>query len=252
MLQELWRFIRSFKKRFVLYYIIVLTMTLFGTVPVLAVKLLAFAVFLTASVLFVPIITSQFVSTIRQFQAYRNRVKIPISNEITHLSEKAGVQVQQLGIVKGCTAFVLRNSLVLGKDLLQKLSFDERQAVVAHELGHIKEQRKHTLLRLFWLVTLLAFVLFSWSKLYSPIFFSESVTQIILTVMVNIALLAFMTVVMIPINWYIELDADRFAKYLVGKELIRSALLKLTDEKSFSEPSETHPSIEERVKRLDK
>ena len=252
MLQDLWRFIRSFKKRFVLYYVIVLTMTLFGTVPVLAVKLLLLAVFLAASVLFVPIITSLFVSTIRQFQVYRNRVEIPISNEITHLSEKAGVQLKQLGIAKGCTAFVLRNSLVLGKDLLQKLSFDERQAVVAHELGHIKRQRKHTLLRLFWLVSLLAVVLFSWSKLYSPIFFSESVTQIILTVMVNIALLAFMTIVMIPINWYIEFDADRFAKELVGKEHIRSALLRLTDEKGFSEPSETHPSIEERVKRLDK
>jgi Zn-dependent protease with chaperone function len=252
MLQDLWRFIKSFKMRFVIYYLVVLTLTLFGTIPVLAVKLLLFTVFLAASVLFVPIISSMFVSTIRQFQAYRNRVDIPISKEITLLSEKAGIQLKSLGIVKGRTAFVLRNSLILGKDLLQKLSFDERQAVVAHELGHIKGQRKHTLFRLFWIVSLLAVVLFSWSKLYSPIFFSESITQIILTVMVNIALLAFMTIVMIPINWYIELDADRFAKELVGKEHIRSALLKLTDEKGFSEPSETHPSIEERVKRLDK
>jgi len=251
-LGELWNLIKSFRKRFFLYYVVVLAVTLFGTFPILIVKLGAFVVFLAASILFVPVITSQYVSTIQQFVSHRNRIRLPISTEILDLSNRAGVKLTGLGIVKGCNAYVLGRSLVLGKELLERLDFNQRQAVVAHELGHVKKRVKHAVIRLVWFASLLAVLFYGWSRMSSPIFFSESVTQLVLTAMLNIALLAFMTVVMIPINWYVEFDADRTAVELAGNANIKSALLKIANERSLKEPSETHPSIEERVKRIDK
>lgn len=251
MLREFWNIVRvSFKKRFILYYLVVLSMTLFGSFPSLVVKFAAFGVLVAASVLFIPVFTSQFISAIRQFLVHRSRVKLPISNEIVDLSKRVGAHVKELGIVRGCTAYVLGKSLVLGTELLDRLTFDERQAVVAHELGHIK--RKHAIFRVILLTPLLAVLLFSWSRLYSPIFFTESITQIILTIMMNIAMLAFVMLAMIPINWYIELEADRIAARCAGKENIKSALLKLANKKNLKEPSETHPSIAERIKAIDK
>jgi len=251
MLSGFWNIVRvSFRKRFILYYVVVLSLTLFGTFPSLIVKFMSFFVFVAASMFFVPIVTSQFISTLRQFLAHKNRVKLPISDEIANLTQQIGAQVKELGIVKGCTAYVLGKSLVLGIELLELLTFNERQAVVAHELGHIKE--KHTLFRVILSIPLLALPLFSWSKLYSPIFLTESLTQIILTVMLNIALLAFFILVTIPVNWYLELRADRIAARFEGKENIKSALMKLGNKKNLKEPSETHPSIAERVKLIEK
>jgi Zn-dependent protease with chaperone function len=234
----------------VLYYLVVLAMTLFGTFPLMIVKLGAFVVFIVASAFFLPVAASHFILTFKQFALHRSRVKLPVSAEILGLSRRAGVEVKEFGIVKADTAYVMGKSLVLGIDLLKKLIFDERQAVVAHELGHMK--RRHVVVRSVWVVLLFTVLMLSWSKLCSPIFFSESITQIVLTVMLNISVLAFVFLVMIPINWYIELDADRFAAKLVGKERIKSALLKFANGKSFEEPSETHPSIAERVKHIEK
>lgn len=251
MLHEFWSIVRlSFKKRFSIYYVVVWSLTLFETFPGLIVKLVTFAVFIVASVLFVPIFTSEFVSQLRQLLAHRKRERFQITHEIADLSERIGAQVNELGIVKGCTAYVLRKTLVLGTELLELLTFDERQGVVGHELGHIKE--KHGIIRAILPIPLLAVPLYSWLRISSPIFFSESLTQIILIVMLNIAMLAYIMLVTIPINWYLEVRADRIAARFIGKEHIKSALLKLGNKKNLGEPSETHPSIAERVKAIEK
>ena len=64
-------------------------------------------------------------------------------------------------------------------------------------------------------------------------------------VVMNIAGFAFILVILIPINWLIEFDADKFAAKHIGKDHIKSALLKLSDADKLEEPSETHPSIAE-------
>jgi Zn-dependent protease with chaperone function len=161
-----------------------------------------------------------------------------------------GAYVRELGIVKGCTAYVCGKSLVLGKELLEDFTFDERQAVVGHELGHVKEN--HALLRLVLLAPLLVVPLYGWSMLSSPIFFSELLTQMMLAVMLNIAMLAYVMLAAIPVNWYLEVRADRISARYLGKESIKSALLKFGKKKNLKEPSETHPSIAERVKAIDK
>jgi len=250
-LREFWSIVRlSFKKRFIIYYVVVWSLTIFGAFPSLIMRFAALAVFIVATILFVPIFTSQFVSTVRLILAHRKRERFPVSFEIAALSKRMGADVKELGIVKGCTAYVWGKSLVLGKELLEDFTLDERQAVVGHELGHIKE--RHALLRLVLLSPLLAVPLYGWSRLSSPIFFSELLTQVMLVVMLNIAMLAYILLAAIPVNWYFEARADRISARYLGKESIKSALLKFGKKKNLKESSETHPSIVDRVKAIDK
>lgn len=251
MLSELWNFVKlSFNKRLALYEIIVLSLTVFGRFPYPIVKYCAFIVFVAASVVFVPIAASQSVSYLRLILAHKNRAKYPASREIAALAKQMNVQVKELGFVKGCTAYVWGRSLVLGIGLLRRLTLDERQAVVAHELGHIKQ--RFVIWRLVLMVPLLAIPLYSWWELTSPIFFTEQVTHIMITIMVAMALLAYIRVVMVPVNWLLEAGADKIAAKFVGKENIKSALLALASKEEYDTSSETHPSISERIKRIDK
>lgn len=251
MLREFLNIVRlSFRRRFIVYYAVVSSLTLFGTFPSLIVRFVALAIFLASTSLFVPIFTSQFVSTLQLFLAHMRRERLPVSFEIAALSKRMGADVKELGIVKECTAYVCGKSLVLGKELLEDFTLDQRQAVVAHELGHIKE--KHGWLRLLLLAPLLMVPVYGWSRLSSPIFFSESLTQMMLIVMMNVAMLAYVVLAAMPVNWYLELRADRISARYLGKESIKSALLKLGEKRKPKESSETHPSIADRVKAIEK
>ena len=253
MLGELWRFIKAdFSKRLAIYTIVVMSLTFFGSIPSLFVKLLFLSVFTIAAGLFLVIFGRLFLLPgVQQILAYRKSQIIQIPDEIIYLSNQIGVEIKKLRIAEGlCNAYVIGGAVVLGKKLLGKLNLAEILAVIAHELAHKKG--KHILLRLVIIIPFLALAMYSWSRLYSPIFFTESFTQIVLTVMVNIGLLAFMLVTMIVPNWILEFKADRTAAKFAGKENIKSALLKLVDKGNYEEPSETHPSVAERIKRIDK
>ena len=66
--------------------------------------------------------------------------------------------------------------------------------------------------------------------------------------LINTALLFFIILAMIPVNWYLEVRADRIAEKTAGKSALISAFLKLVNREKFEEPSENHPAISERVK----
>jgi Zn-dependent protease with chaperone function len=175
---------------------------------------------------------------------------MPITREIAGLSNLTGAKLKDLGFVKEETAYVYGKSLVLGIDLVKKLSLVERQAVVAHELGHING--RHGLWKAFLMLPIIGFGLYSFSKFSTPIFFNEPTTQIVASIMLNIGILALVMFSTIPVNWILELRADRFAAKFAGKENIKSALSKLGTAKNRKEASETHPSIVERLKAIDK
>lgn len=253
MLGELWRFIKAnFKKRLLIYTLVVMSLTFFGSIPILFVKLLFLPLFIIAAGLFLVIFGQLFLFPgVQQILAYKKGQSIPIPNEIVYLSNQMGVKIKKIRIVEGVyNAYVIGGAVVLGRKLLEKLNLDELLAVIAHELAHKKG--RHILLRFLTMILFLVFAMYSWSRLYSPIFFTESFTQIVLTVMINIGLLAFMLVTMIVPNWILEFKADRTAAKFAGKENIKSALLKLVDKENYEEPSETHPSVAERIKHIDK
>lgn len=254
MLYELCKYFKiSFSKRLYLYAAIIFGSTLLGT-PLLhnaVMKILSLIFLLIASGVYLPIFISQFAfPRLKLLLIHRNRVKLPVSKEIIDLSRQIGVQIKELAVVKGCTAYVIGKTMVLGTELLRRLSFDQRQAVVAHELGHIK--KRHGLLSTFSLFLIFGTAYFCFSKFYVPIFFIESPISLVLTAVVNITLLVFMMTVFIPISWYFEMKADEVAAKYTGKENIKSTLLALADNQDLEEPSETHPSIVERIKHIDK
>lgn len=252
MLGELWRFIKAgFNKRLAIYTLVVMNLTFFGSIPSLFVKLLFLSTLTFAAVLFLMIFSRLFLLPgVQRIIAYKKGRNIPLPDEIVYLKKQMKVKVDKLRIVEGlCNAYVIGGSVVLGKELLEKLNYAEILSVIAHEFAH--KRGKHILLRIITIIPFTALALHSWSKLSSPIFFTESFTQILLTIMVNIGLLAFILVVMIIPNWMLEFKADEIAARFTEKENVKSALLKLVKKEHYKEPSETHPSIAERVKRID-
>ncbi len=67
-----------------------------------------------------------------------------------------------------------------------------------------------------------------------------------------ISIFAALFMAMIPIKWHFEFKADEFVAELVGKEHIKSVLLKLADENTLNEHTETHPSIAEKFRHIER
>ena len=253
MLNQLRHFIKlSFNRRFLVSGVLFVSFSLFGSFPNLWGRFLALAVFTSCSALFVPFYFKESIHNFRQLWAFLTRTKLPIPTKFSELASRMHTKIRSFGIVEGRTAFVAFGSLVLGKDLIRDVSPKELLAVVAHELGHIKG--RHGLKRNLSFIPLMVFALYSWSKLNSPIFYSEAFTMVMLSAMMLVALLAYMTVMMVPINWNLEYRADETAAKFAEKENIESALLKMAkaEKRDLEAQSETHPSIKERINRLEK
>lgn len=160
---------------------------------------------------------------------------VPVPLEISRLADKMGVRIKEFRIRRNfCNAYVKNGVLVLGKELIEKLNLQQCLAVVAHELGHIKE--KHVLIRFLALIPILLSA-YTWLEL--PLSFCL------------IALFAYTYVMMIPINWWLETRADKIAAKYVGKKHIKSALFILAGKKNLNEPSETHPPTIKRIEVVD-
>ncbi len=253
MLGELYKYFRvKFWKRLALYVAILVGSIILATplLPNVAVKLVSLFFLLFASSIFVSIFMSRFASNVKILLQHRNRVRLPVSNEIADLSRRIGVRVKEIGIVKGCTAYVIGKTIVLGTDLLKRLTFEQRQAVVAHELGHIK--KRHNMWSAFFFLLVATVAIYCFSNFYVPTFFIESQIYPILLFVMNITSVVFVMMAFIPISWHLENEADKVAAEFAGKENIKSALLAITDEKNFKEPSETHLSTLQRMKNIDK
>jgi STE24 endopeptidase len=248
MLDKLWTAIKvNLKKRLFLSAVVVYSYSLFISFPNITVKAASLVTFITAGGLYLTIFAFQFFPQIRLALGHKKEYRIPIPLEIADLSREIGTDIKEVKLRdKLCNAFVRGKTLVLGMGLLHCLSPTQCKAVVAHELGHIKEKHRWVILLLALPLTLVP--LYSWSKISVPIIISEQFTQIMVILMGNIAMLAYVMMILLPINWYLELRADRVAAKYIGKEPIKSALLKLSNRKNRNEPSETHPSIADRVK----
>lgn len=249
MLGELWNLVKAkFKKKLILYWALAVSPTPFSLYPNLFAWLLGLPIFFIASTCFMAIITPRILFTFKLWLFRDKEHKIPMSAEIKALTERIGCHLKEVRTREGlCNAFVRGRTLVLGTELLERLDFNQLQAVVAHEVGHIKE--KHGWIRFLGAV-LIIIPLYAWSKLHCPILFTVQLTAIVILAMTNIALLAYTVLVMIPLNWFTELRADEIAAKFAGKENIISALLTLSDAESIKEPSEDHPSIYDRIKRI--
>lgn len=250
MLSELWSFIKlSLKRRMILYEAEVVGLTLFGSYPDLPVRFFGLGLFLVACLLLMPFFTSMFTSQLKFLFLKRCKADQRLKNEVDSIGDLVGARASKVCIAKGLNnAFVCFGTLVLGEELLNRVSPSGRRAVIAHELGHMKE--RHMWLKIVVALVLLAPPLWSWTRLYWPIIINEYVTQLMLNIMINITSLAYLMVVMLPLNWYLELRADRVAVEIAGKAGIISALLAIVNREKFELASEDHPAISDRVKAI--
>jgi len=240
LLRKLWNFLKlGFGKRIMIACVVVISVTFFRLSLHLMQPLMALfwgIVFLISAELFTSFFTLTFLFNLWIILTHKKAEIVPIPLEISRLANKIGVRIKELRIRQNfCNAYVKNGSLVLGKELMEKLNLQQCLAVVAHELGHIKE--RHNLIR--FLVSI-------------PILLSAYTWFELPPLICLIALFAYTYVMMIPINWWLEGRADKIAAKYVGKEYIKSALLTLADKKNLNEPSETHPPIMKRIKLIEK
>lgn len=162
------------------------------------------------------------------------------------------------------TGFGKNKRIVFFDTLLEKLSPDEVEAVLAHELGHFKHGHIKKRLLEASLMTLAGLALLGW-LVQQPVFYSGLGMN---TESPAIALLLFMTVV--PILFFFigpitaiksrkhEFEADAFAAQHVGSQHLISALLKLyrdnastlTPDPSYSAYHDSHPPAKIRIDHL--
>lgn len=202
-----------------------------------------------------------------RFYGFKKVEDPTIQAMVARLSLRSGVKLRSLRILNGSSLKVANgwayglfsHHICLTDNLIQRVSADELEAVLAHELGHVKQ--RHILISLFSIALVLIVsgiislgvqLLFDYFGLsFSPYFFEIASTFV-------------MIIVMLKITRFNEYRADRFSADATGnpKALI-SALRKLTGRQKkhsafqkfflpFFGLFRTHPSVAQRAASLAK
>lgn len=228
----------GFWKRIFICFWVVLSVSVFNSVGYPLVKLSAVISTLISAELMVYCYVPFYLSQISLlFRLKSTEQQLP--DEIATLAKNMNVRINKIRVFpKVKNAFAKGNKVYVSEELLNELSLDEIRGVFAHEFQHVKDNWKHMLILYLYLLPILAFLSLMWQHLPSP--------------MMNLGLFAYLTIFLIPIQWWFEKRADAAAAKYAGKEAIKSALLKLTDKNRMNEPSETHPPINKRLEWIDK
>jgi len=239
MIEQFWNYLKiGFKFRLCVFSIVYLGICFFGMAPTPFLK----SLFLLITLPFVGVMACiTATDTINKFtdilkMQFKKGAKIPIPDEVQALADAMKVKIKEVKVVPGMlNAAVFPNGkVVIGDQILTCLDKKEFLAVFAHEFSHLK--RGHHVKRILALLCLLSFstmVFFNVPGLFQAY-----------------AILAFVSIVTIPINWRFEFDADADGKKFVGAGYMASTLQKISAGKNLNEASETHPPISKRIERL--
>lgn len=167
-----------------------------------------------------------------------------LMEEFLNLVNMMGIHLRNQDIVRVAPCWVnaayFNGKIILGQTIVEEFDQESRRGVFAHELAHRKAH--HPLKRLGML--LLAFM---------PIVYFISLMQ--LPGIVNLLLVFAAYALVLPIaSWHFEYEADSIAAQFVGKQLMITALLRLSEANAIDIKRDTysHPSISKRIHRLQK
>lgn len=161
---------------------------------------------------------------------------MPYPHEIDLLIEKSNLNGIKFMIEPDCSGAYSRwNVVCMGEVLLKEFDMGMILAVVAHELGHIKERHSITSILVAYVILGVVYLTF-----VGP------------PIILALAAFSLITLTLIPLSRYFEFRSDNFARGLVGVEDVKRVLLTLGEEHGFNFSSETHPSIEKRIARLER
>lgn len=187
----------GFKGRLLASAIVVVSASYFNTVilPVVF-RLIFFVVFLIATEFWLLTYLPKFIAGFRTFHGHKI-IWQPMPPEYSDLAKKMGITVKKFGIAEDLNnayTNTFEKKVVLGKKLMEKVESKHLLAIVAHEFGHIKG--RHQIKTLLILLPF-SFFAFPLHRLPLPMFW--------------ITIMVYFNVVLIPINWKMEHDADRLA-----------------------------------------
>lgn len=242
----------SFNKRLCLAYAVVTCFTMLGSIPIILCKFVFLAVLVPVAGLFLLIMSRNILyPNFKLIWLSWKAPKLPAPDELKQLAKRMNTQLDYIKIIniKEKNAFATRNGIVFTRGILDALKKGEIMSVAAHELAHIKG--KHITYKFIVMMGVMATIMVVWSRFTYPILFNETITQVVIQITLNIAMLAFLFVAMIPPNWISEFRADKVAVKIEGKENMKSALLKLTNPEELDQPSETHPSTKQRIQHIE-
>ncbi len=184
-------------------------------------------------------------------------LKTPLRDEIIEFCEKNGVRISDVKVLRNLpersvnagVSGILHRYVFLTDHLIESFSREEILAVVAHEIGHVKE--KHSLILGIYTIAFFAVWIYV-SNLINPFSLSFYAYAAILLAVMSVFFLTFGRIAV-----YLEHRADRFAAKTVGRDLYARVLTKLAEINVMKRKTgklfsifTLHPSIEERIEKL--
>lgn len=239
MIGQLWNFIKvKFKAKLYVFLTVFFSATLFLLFRTPFVQIPSLLICFVSIPLMAIFLVNDTVYDLKEMilMIFKKKVILPVPLEVANLAKTMGVTCKSFNVVPdNFNAFVLPNGKVfIGDITLSTLNKDELLAVFSHEFAHSK--KNHHLLKLSALLFLLVA--------------GYCVLNGLPDFIMVYALVAFTSIVMIPISWHFELEADNMGKVIVGAEPMISALEKISINHDPNEGSETHPPINARIRAL--
>jgi STE24 endopeptidase len=184
-------------------------------------------------------------------------LKTPLRDEIIEFCKKNGVRVSDVKVLKGLpekvanagVSGILHKYVFLTEYLIDKFSKEEIMAVIAHEIGHLKE--KHNLISGIYSITF--FVVWIYASKFVDLSSLNPYEFMALWLAIVLVFILMLGRIMV----YLEFRADKYAVKVVGKDLYIRALSKLAEANVMKRKTgklynifTLHPSIEERIRKL--
>lgn len=239
MIEQLWNYIKiGFKLKIYVFAIVFFGISFCGIAPTNFLKSLCLLITLPFIPVMACITTIDSINKVRDIvlMQLKRGLDIPVPDEIQRLADSMGVKIKKVKMVQGVmnAGVSPTGKVVIGEPILHSLDKNEFQSVFAHEFSHVK--RKHHLKRL---------LVFSSLIIAGFIVFSN-----VPSLLQAYAIIAFLSIAIIPFNWRFEFEADDDGKKYVGATHMASALRKLIGDRNPKEASETHPPINLRIQRI--
>ncbi|MFH2110651.1 MAG: M48 family metalloprotease [Candidatus Bathyarchaeota archaeon] len=173
----------------------------------------------------------------KHYVYHKKTVWMPMPIEVKKACNQLGLNYKKIkfGIRNDLfNAYTIGNSIIIGYPLMEVLDKEEQLGILVHELGHIK--RRH-LIKL-QLILCIPYVFGTVCYLTLP------------ELMRGITAVCMSLVMLIPIRWRFEKEADLITKKIVGIDVIVSAFNKMLSLSKLDDPSFSHPPISKRINAL--
>ncbi|MHA1409294.1 MAG: M48 family metallopeptidase [Candidatus Odinarchaeia archaeon] len=173
----------------------------------------------------------------KQYAYHKKTIWMPMPTEVKKVCNELGLDYKKIkfGIRNDLlNAYTIGNSIVIGYPLMELLDKKQQLGILVHELGHIKNRH---LLKLQLILCI-------------PYIFSTFCYLLLPKLMRGITAACMSLVMLIPIRWKFEKEADLVAKKIVGVEVVVSAFNKMLTLSNTDDPSFSHPPISKRINAL--